>query len=165
MSTLDWTAYFDDLEPGDVFRTPRREVCERDVLAFAALTGDHHPQHVDAAWAQRSPFGARIAHGLLVLGCAAGLVPFDPRRVVALRRVGDCTFKRPLRLGEGMRVAGEVRAVKALDGPAGLVDLRWAVRDDDDRLLCRASVEVLWARAARDDPFAPGPDGFVPVPL
>ena len=31
----------------------RGPVTEHDVGAFADLTGDHHPQHTDAAWAER----------------------------------------------------------------------------------------------------------------
>ena len=161
---MDWSAPFEELRQGQRFMTPWRTVDDRDVLGFAALTGDHHPQHVDAAWAARSPFGERIAHGLLVVSLAAGLVPFDPRRVVALRRLGDVVFKRPVALGAQVRVEGEVAELRALDGPAGLVGLRWAVRDADARLCCRATVEVLWARAGESaDPHAPGLDGRVPV--
>ncbi|WP_205695857.1 MaoC/PaaZ C-terminal domain-containing protein [Conexibacter sp. SYSU D00693] len=161
---LRWSAPFEDLAAGQRFRTGWRPVDERDVLGFAALTGDHHPQHVDAAWAARSPFGQRIAHGLLVVSVAAGLVPFDPRRVVALRRLGDVVFKRPVALDEHVRVDGEVAEVRDLPGPAGLVALTWAVRDHDDRLCCRARVEVLWAREdAQADPHAPDADGRVPV--
>lgn len=163
---MDWSAPFEQLEPGRRFTTAWRTVDERDVLGFAALTGDHHPQHVDAAWASRSPFGERIAHGLLVVSLAAGLVPFDPRRVVALRRLGDVVFKRPVALGAQVRVEGEVRDLRPLDGPAGLVVLAWSVRDGDGRLCCRATVEVLWAReGAAADPHAPGADGRVPVLL
>lgn len=163
---LPWSAPFEDLAVGQEFRTPWRTVDDRDVLGFAALTGDHHPQHVDAAWAARSPFGQRIAHGLLVVSLAAGLVPFDPRRVVALRRLGDVVFKRPVALGEQVRVEGAVAELRALDGPAGLVGLSWSVRDGEGRLCCRARVEVLWARAGEAaDPHAPGADGRVPVLL
>ena len=163
--SLDWSAYFDDLQTGMRFTTPLRVVDERDVQLFAALTGDHHPQHTDAAWAARSPFGERIAHGLLVVSLATGLVPFDPDRVVALRRLTDCVFKRPLRLGAALRVDGAIAGLRPLSGPAGVVELRWQVRDDEGQLCCRATVEVLWARHERDDPCAPCPDGFVPIPL
>lgn len=163
---MDWSAPFEDLEVGQAFTTPWRTVDDRDVLGFAALTGDHHPQHVDAAWAERSPFGQRIAHGLLVVSLAAGLVPFDPRRVVALRRLGDVVFKRPVALGDQVRVEGTVSELRDLAGPAGIVGLTWAVRGADAKLCCRATVEVLWSRAdAAADPHAPDVDGRVPVLL
>ena len=93
--TSPFSLPFDELEPGTRFRTRGRTITEADITTFSGLTGDWHPQHADAEWARNSAFGERIAHGLLVLSCAAGLVPFDHERVVALRRVRDATFKRP----------------------------------------------------------------------
>src|SRR2546423_12745667 len=60
-------ADFDSLREGDRFVTRGRTVTESDLVGFATLTGDAHPQHTDAVWAASSPFGERIAHGLLVL--------------------------------------------------------------------------------------------------
>src|ERR671927_1519986 len=97
---------FDELTEGARFTTRGRTVSEADVVAFAGLTGDYHPQHTDAEWSAQGPFGERIAHGMLVLSYAAGLVPFDPERVVALRRVGDAVFKAPVRLGDTIHVEG-----------------------------------------------------------
>jgi acyl dehydratase len=137
---------FDDLEPGLRFSTRGRTVTEADVMAFAGLTGDFHPQHTDARWAASSPFGGRIAHGLLVLSIGAGLVPFDPERVLALRKVKDVVFKRPVRLGDTIRVDGRVGDVVPVDDNAGLVSVILSVLGDDDKLVCRATVEVLWRR-------------------
>ena len=36
-----------------------------DVQAFADVTGDHNPVHVDEAFAKTTRFGRRIAHGML----------------------------------------------------------------------------------------------------
>ena len=141
-----WDAPFDALAVGDAFATARHVVAEDDVLVFAGLTGDHHPQHTDAAWAARSTFGERIAHGMLVLSLAVGLVPLDPGRVIALRRIADAVFKRPVPFGTGIRVEGRVRELRPVSGEAGLVTWAWSVVDDDGRALCRASVEVLWRR-------------------
>ncbi len=137
---------FDALEEGARFTTPPRAVSEEDVLAFAELTGDHHPLHVDAAFAAQGPFGAQIAHGLLVLSRAAGSVPFDPRRVLALRRVRDAVFKRPVFLGDQVRVEGRIASLKPVDERAGLVGVALDTKDGQGRTVMRATVEVLWAR-------------------
>lgn len=139
-TSLDWSAPFAALEPGLAFSTPERVLTHDDIGAFAALTGDHHPQHVDPAWAADSAFGGTIAHGLLVLSAAAGLVPFDPARVVALRAVRDVVFKRPVRPGDAIRVEGAVEEVRE----PGLVTCRWRVLGADDRLVVQARVEVVW---------------------
>jgi acyl dehydratase len=138
--TLDWSAPFEALAPGLAFTTPERVVRQADIDAFAVLTGDHHRQHVDHAWAARSQFGGTIAHGLLVLSAAAGLVPFDPERVVALRAVRDVVFKRPVRPGDAIRVEGSVESVRE----PGLVTCRWRVIGADDKLCAQARVEVVW---------------------
>ena len=69
-----------------------RTVTEYDVVSFASLTGDWHPQHADAAWAAESPFGRRIAHGMLVISYALGLLPIDPRVVMAPRLIDGATL-------------------------------------------------------------------------
>ena len=113
MSVLD--AEFDSLAVGDRFETRGRTITEADVVTFACLTGDMHPQHTDAAWASTSVFGERVAHGMLVASLAFGLVPFDPDRVVALRRVRDAVFKRPVSFGDTIRVAGRIDRVDEVD--------------------------------------------------
>ena len=42
-----------------------RTIEQADVQAFADLTGDHNPIHVDESFAQTTRFGRRIAHGML----------------------------------------------------------------------------------------------------
>jgi 3-hydroxybutyryl-CoA dehydratase len=144
---------FDALEPGERFVTSGRTVSEADIGQFAALTGDTHPQHVDAAWAAGSRFGEQIAHGLLVLSFAAGSMPFDPERVVALRRVGDAVFKQPVLIGDTVHVEGEVVSVRPIDDENGLVECRWRVLNQHGRLVLRASVELVWRRAAVREPI------------
>ena len=143
---------FDALAVGERFVTPARQVSEADIEAFAALTGDAHPQHVDAAWAAGSRFGEQIAHGLLVLSFASGLMPFDPARVVALRRVGDAVFKAPVRIGDSVHVEGQIVGLRSVDEDNGLVECRWRVLNQDGKLVVRASVELVWRKVAVPEP-------------
>ncbi|MDE3069483.1 MAG: MaoC family dehydratase N-terminal domain-containing protein [Acidobacteriota bacterium] len=175
---LRWVDSFDRLAVGQRFRSRERTVSEADVTIFCALTGDWHPQHCDPGWAATSPFGERIAHGMLVLSLAAGLVPFDPEHVLALRRVGDVVFKRPVRFGDAIFVTGEISALRPIDEGSGLVDLSWTIRNQDEAPVARAKVQVLWRtdapRAAErggpepwDEAIFAGaaPGDFIPVPL
>ena len=136
----------DELEPGQRFATRGRTITESDVVSFAALTGDRHPQHVDVAWAAESRFGERVAHGMLVLSYAVGLVPLDPDRVLALRRVREAVFKRPARLGDTVHVEGRIDEVKPLDEATGLVATGWRVVRQDGATLARVAVDVIWRR-------------------
>jgi 3-hydroxybutyryl-CoA dehydratase len=137
---------FDNLEPGVEFTTAARTITESDLVSFAALTGDRHPLHTDARWAAASPFGERVAHGMLLLSYALGLVPFDPTRVVALRGVDGVVFKRPAHIGDTIRVEGAIESLEPLDEAAGLVTCRWKVLNDHDETLARATLKVLWKR-------------------
>ena len=137
---------FDTLSPGERFVTRGRTIGEADIMGFATLTGDTHPQHTDAEWAASSRFGDRIAHGLLVLSYAAGLMPFDPERIVALRRVGDAVFKQPVRIGDTIHVEGEVVEKTEIDPGHGLVATRWRVLNQHGKVVARASVDLVWRR-------------------
>jgi len=146
MNESTWSRDFDELALGDEFATSPHVVSEREVLIFAALTGDHHPAHVDKDWAAAGPFGEQIAHGMLVMSMAVGLVPFDPERVIALRRVSDVVFRRPIKLGDRITVEGRLDDLKPMTDDAGLACWRWTIRDGQGRPACRAEVEVLWRR-------------------
>jgi len=174
---MQWSDPFDSLSVGQRFRSAERTVRDTDVIVFSALTGDWHPQHCDPEWAARSPFGEQIAHGMLILSLAVGLVPLDPERVLALRRIGDVVFKRPVRLNEVISVAGELTALRPIDERTGLVDFGWAIRNQDDALVARANVQVVWRRDEMAGAHAPGtfwhepvtagasPGEFIPLPL
>jgi acyl dehydratase len=143
---------FDALAVGERFTTSARSVSEADIAAFADLTGDEHPQHTDASWASGSRFGEQIAHGLLVLSFASGLMPFDPDRVVALRRVGDAVFKAPVRIGDTVHVDGSITALREIDDENGLVECRWRVLNQEGKLVVRATVELVWRRVLVPEP-------------
>jgi acyl dehydratase len=84
---------------------------------------------------------------------------------MALRRVSDAVFKRPVKLGDTLRVRGRVAEVKPTGGEAGLVAFDWTVENQDDRAVCRARVEVLWRCDTAAASEAPAANGFVPIPL
>jgi 3-hydroxybutyryl-CoA dehydratase len=138
--------YFDDLRPGDAMESSGRTITEYDVVSFASLTGDWHPQHADAAWAAESPFGRRIAHGMLVISYALGLLPIDPRVVMALRSIDGAVLKRPVGLGDTIRVRAKVAGLRPLGDEAGLVTLAVRILNQEGELVARMEIVVLWRR-------------------
>jgi 3-hydroxybutyryl-CoA dehydratase len=139
--------YFDDLRIGDAMESSGRTVTEYDVVSFASLTGDWHPQHADAAWAAESPFGRRIAHGMLVISYALGLLPIDPRVVLALRSLNGAVLKRPVGLGDTIRVRAKVAEKRPLGEETGLVTLAVRILNQEGELVARMEIVVLWRRA------------------
>jgi acyl dehydratase len=118
-------------------------VTEADVVAFSALTGDWHPQHSDATWAAESAFGERIAHGMLIVSFAVGLVAFDPEEVVALRRLREVVFKRPVRLGDTIHVEGTEAERREVGDDTALVTWNWRIVNQDGEMVCRLVIEAL----------------------
>jgi 3-hydroxybutyryl-CoA dehydratase len=133
----------DDLSAGARLNGRSRTITESDIVSFAAITGDWHPQHVDAEWAADSRFGERIAHGMLVLSYSVGLIGFDPDRVVALRGIDSLTFKRPVAIGETIRAEADVDSVQPIDDDHELVVLRWRVLGADNRIALRARITIV----------------------
>jgi 3-hydroxybutyryl-CoA dehydratase len=139
-------------EVGAELTTRGRTITEADLVSFSARPGDWHPQHADAEWAGAGRFGERVAHGMLVISYAVGLMPFDPERVVALRGLDSVSFKRPVRIGDTIRVRSTVERVRALDPEHALVALAWRVQNQDGRTVARAKVEALWRTAEEASP-------------
>lgn len=66
------------LKAGDVFEQKR---CfeQQDFDDFARLSGDNNPIHVDSDYATKTPFGANVAHGMLLYsGLRSALLNFFP---------------------------------------------------------------------------------------
>jgi acyl dehydratase len=63
---------FDQFNVGDVFVCQARTVTEADTVNFAGVSGDYNPLHTDDEFGKTTPFGSRIAHGVLALAIATG---------------------------------------------------------------------------------------------
>lgn len=63
-----------DLHVGMAFRSPGRTITDADLVAFAGLTGDYSELHTSDVYAASSQFGQRVAHGMLGLAYAHGLM-------------------------------------------------------------------------------------------
>jgi acyl dehydratase len=119
-------AYFEDFHVGDRISSPARTITETDIVLFASLTGDWHAVHTDAEYAKQTMYGERIAHGLLILGIAAGLMfragdRGVPRSTIALYGVEKTRFVMPTKIGDTIHVEAEVTQVGAIDAQRGLI--------------------------------------------
>ncbi len=73
-----------------------REITPEDIAAFAALSGDRNPLHVDESYAAAAGYERRIAHGLLVAAPISTLAGhFLPGRRCLLLEVSS-RFLRPV---------------------------------------------------------------------
>ena len=129
--------YFGDLPLDKTFVTSGRTITEADVVAFAGLSGDYNSLHVDETFAASTPFGGRIAHGLLVLSIASGLstrlpvlVALQPS-LLGMTEV-TCQWLAPVRIGDTVRVELTFTAAQLTrSGTRGRVTERRVVLNQD----------------------------------
>lgn len=65
-----------NLKVGDT-ATRSRTISDEDVRAFAELTGDHNPVHLDDEYAAGTRFGRRVAHGMLAASLISATLAND----------------------------------------------------------------------------------------
>jgi acyl dehydratase len=130
-------------------RSPGRTVTEGDVTTFAGLSGDYNALHTDDEVARASPFGRRVAHGLLVTSIASGLFTrtalsqeLQPR-LVAL--VGLTTrFLAPVFPGDTVHVEATVTGLRPTrDGTRQVVTVRRDVLTSDGTRVQEIETQML----------------------
>jgi len=109
--------YFEEFEVGQKIVTVGRTVAEGDIFNFAGFSGDYNQIHTDAEFARNTPFGQRVAHGLLGLSIASGLAMRTGMlegTVIAFREINSWKFVNPVFIGDTLHVEMEVIETKAL---------------------------------------------------
>lgn len=89
-----------------------RAVTTDDIDAYADLTGDRNPIHLDEEYAEGTMFGGRIAHGMFSAGVVSAALAELPGDVIYLSQ--DLSFENPVRPGTTVRA--EVEVVEHLGG-------------------------------------------------
>jgi 3-hydroxybutyryl-CoA dehydratase len=87
-----------------------RTVTEEDVDTFAELIGDFNPLHVDAAYAQKSRFGGRIAHGVFTTGLISAVLGNELPGPGGIYLHQEIDFLAPVYLGDTITAVAEVSA-------------------------------------------------------
>lgn len=109
--------YFEEFEVGQRFQTVSRTITESDVVTFAGLSGDFNQLHTDEEFAKNTPYGRRIAHGLLGMAIASGLTMRSgvlEGTALAFREINTWKFSNPIFLGDTIHVDLEVKETKSL---------------------------------------------------
>ena len=88
-----------------------RTVTEADITAFAAVTGDQNPVHVDEAYAAVTQFKGRIAHGMLSAGYISAVIGVDLPGPGAIYLSQSLRFRRPVRIGDTVEVRVTVATI------------------------------------------------------
>jgi 3-hydroxybutyryl-CoA dehydratase len=102
--------YLEDLAVG-MSAEDVRTVGEADIAAFADVSGDHNPLHLDEDYAAKTPFRGRIAHGMLAGAYISALIGgrLPGPGVIYISQM--LCFKRPIRIGDEVTVRATIEAI------------------------------------------------------
>src|SRR6266567_4753759 len=147
---------YEDIELGKQYESATHAVTPADIAAFADITRDHHPLHIDAAYAKSRGFPAVIAHGLYGLSLMEGLkseLKLYEETSVASLGWDEVRFKAPVVAGDRLRVQFRFVEKRLTKNPArGIVieSLDLVNQRDEVVTAARHTSLILTRRAARD---------------
>src|SRR6478609_5894253 len=102
--------FLEDLSVGQSAQLVRT-VTEADITAFADVTGDTNPVHLDADYAATTSFGERIAHGMLSAGYISAVLGTTLPGPGAIYLSQSLAFKRPVKIGDEVTARVTVTAI------------------------------------------------------
>jgi 3-hydroxybutyryl-CoA dehydratase len=100
MLTIRERTHFDIGEEASLTRT----IGEADVAAYARISGDENPIHLDETYAQGTRFGGRIVHGMLIAGLISAVLGNKLPGPGAIYLSQILRFTAPVRVGETVTV-------------------------------------------------------------
>jgi 3-hydroxybutyryl-CoA dehydratase len=86
-------------------------VTDADIAAFARLSGDSNPLHLDERFAETTPFKGRVAHGMLsgaYISAVLGTELPGPGAIYVSQRL---EFRRPVRIGDQVVTRVEITGI------------------------------------------------------
>jgi acyl dehydratase len=140
---------FDEFVIDEEIISGARTVTEADVVNFACLSGDFNPPHMNEEYARKGPLGARIAHGLLVLSMATGLL----NQTGAFEGTSIAILEVTARFAKAVKFGDTIRAIQKIVGKKetskldrGVLTTRITVLNQDDQTVLEADLAILLYR-------------------
>ncbi len=98
---------FEDLSVGQS-ASATHVVSDADIRAFADVSGDHNPVHLDLSFAETTPFKGRIAHGMLAGAYISALIASKLPGPGAIYISQNLSFRRPVRIDDALEVVATI---------------------------------------------------------
>jgi len=140
--------FFEDFKEGDVFKTKSRTVTETDIVMFSGLSGDYNALHTNEEFAKNTEHGTRIAHGMLVLSIATGLMyplGITDETAIGFLGINEFKFLRSVKAGNTIRVEvkiSEKRESKSRKD-AGIIIREISILNQKDEIVQRGMFALL----------------------
>lgn len=119
-----------------------KTVSEGDVYAFAGVTGDFNPAHINEAYAKETPFKTRIAHGVLSVGFISAVLGTKLPGPGAIYLNQEAAFKKPVLIGD--TVTAEVEVMNITDkGKFHIVELKTTCYNQNGEVVLEGAAKVI----------------------
>ena len=129
---------FDEIAIGDT-ATYTRLITNQEVEAFAAISGDHNPLHLDPDYAATTAFGECIAHGMLTGALISAAIAMQLPGPGSVYLNQSLQFRAPVFLGDTLTVTLEVTEKH---GKRPWVTLSCTVENQDGKAVAKGEAQV-----------------------
>jgi len=129
---------FDEIAIGDT-ATYTRLITNQEVEAFAAVSGDHNPLHLDPEYAATTPFGECIAHGMLTGALISAAIAMQLPGPGSVYLSQNIQFRAPVFLGDTLTVTLEVTDKH---GKRPWVTLACTVENQEGKAVAKGEAQV-----------------------
>lgn len=134
---------FEDFSVGMRLSSHGRTVTESDIVNFAGISGDWYPLHTDEEYAAKMPpFYRRVAHGMLVLSIATGLLYIPVGLLIAFYGIEKLRFVSPTFIGDTLNQELTVLELEKKE-LGGLVVFEQNIFNQRGELVVKAVIKVL----------------------
>ena len=135
--------HYDEVEVGEEWVSDGRTITEADIVNFAGVSGDFYPLHMDREYAGNTPFGKPIAHGMLVLSIATGLMNFTPGIIAAFYGMDNIRFVRPTFIGDTIKVRMKADDKQERKNGTGVIACKTEIVNQNDETVIAGTFRML----------------------
>jgi 3-hydroxybutyryl-CoA dehydratase len=135
--------YYEEINVGEEWESKGRTITETDIVNFAGVSGDFYPLHMDREYAKNTPFGEPIAHGMLVLSVATGLMNLTPGIIAAFYGMDKIRFVRPTFIGDTIKVRMKVSDKQERNNGTGVIACKTEIINQNGDTVIAGTLRML----------------------
>ena len=124
--------------------SPAVTITDAHIILFASLSGDYNPLHIDEEFAKKTPFGTRIAHGLLSVSVMSGYLGQLLNGTAIAFLGARYKFTAPVKIGD--TIHGESEVIEKKDKEkynGGVVKIKLQIKNQRDEVCVEGEAAVL----------------------
>lgn len=120
--------------------TYSKMLTEKDVVLFAACSGDVNPVHLDKDYAATTPFGEPIGHGMWTGALVSAAIATRLPGPGSVYRSQSISFKHPVKIGDTVTITLTITEIKER---LRLVVLECSAHNQEGKLVAKGEAEVI----------------------